>query len=157
MAFWILFQGFFIQAIDFAFGYKYISETASEGRLVAFLFPLTFLKYGLPVAFVVVVYVALRGVLASQQAVIAALLFCNFKLATLLVQVLVGPLRSHQKLYEWAMSDFVFVSQLELVVVLTYLSLLFGSFAVSRRRGESNEDALVSCAMSSRPTVSNAR
>jgi hypothetical protein len=132
MGFWILFQGFFIPAIDFAFGYKYISETASEGRIVALLFPLVLLKYGLPIGLIVLIYVAHVGVLSSRQVVIATLLFCNCKLATLLVQILVGPLRSHQKLYELAMSDFVFVSQLGLIVGLSYIAALAGSFMAGR-------------------------
>ncbi len=55
---------------------------------------------------------------------IAALIFCNLKLAALLVQILVGPLGTQQKFYELAMSDFVFVSQVELISVLTYLGLV---------------------------------
>jgi hypothetical protein len=42
----------------------------------------------------------------------------------LLVQILVGPLGTQQKFYELAMSDFVFVSQVELISVLTYLGLV---------------------------------
>jgi hypothetical protein len=132
MAFWILFQGFFIQKVDFTFGLKLIGETAPEGRLVAFLYPLTLLKYGLPLAFIVFVYVALCEPANLRPTMIAALLFCNFKLATLLVQILVGPVRSHRKLYELAMSDFVFVSHVELILALSYLAVLFGSPVFNR-------------------------
>jgi hypothetical protein len=92
---------------------------------VAFTFPLTFVKYALPLALVIFTYVGLRGSpLPASRAMIAALIFCNLKLAALLVQILVGPLGTQQKFYELAMSDFVFVSQVELISVLTYLGLV---------------------------------
>jgi len=122
--FWILFQGFFTQEIDFSFALKYLSEGVSGLKQVAFTFPLTFVKYALPLALVIFTYVGLRGSLPASRAMIAALIFCNLKLATLLVQVLVGPLGTQQKFYELAMSDFVFVSQVELISVLTYLGLV---------------------------------
>src|SRR5438552_334236 len=42
--FWILFQGFFTQEIDFSFALKYLSEGVSGLKQVAFTFPLTFVK-----------------------------------------------------------------------------------------------------------------
>jgi len=143
MAFWTLFQGFFVQEIDFTFGMKYMGEMASEGQLFLFLYPLTLLKYGLPLALAVFIFVAIRGARNSSQAVVAALIFCNFKLATLLVETLVGPLRSHQKIYELAMSDFVFVSQVELILVLSYLGVLAGSLVVKRPQRASIEAPVV--------------
>jgi len=122
--FWILFQGFFTQEIDFSFALKYLSEGVSGLKQVAFTFPLTFVKYALPLALVIFTYVGLRGSLAASRAMIAALIFCNLKLAALLVQILVGPLGTQQKFYELAMSDFVFVSQVELISVVTYLGLV---------------------------------
>ena len=122
--FWILFQGFFTQEIDFSFALKYLSEGVSGLKQVAFTFPLTFVKYALPLALVIFTYVGLRGSLPACRAMIAALIFCNLKLAALLVQILVGPLGTQQKFYELAMSDFVFVSQVELISVLTYLGLI---------------------------------
>ena len=91
---------------------------------MAFAFPLTFVKYALPLVLVVFTYVGLRGLLPARQAMIAALIFCNLKLAALLAQILVGPLGTQQKFYELAMSDFVFVSQVELIAALTYLGMV---------------------------------
>jgi hypothetical protein len=124
MTFWMLFQGFFIQEIDFSFALKYLPEKVSGLAEMAVCFPLTFVKYALPLVLVVLTYVGLRGLLTATQAMIAALIFCNLKLAALLVQSLVGPLGTQQKFYELAMSDFVFVSQVELIAALTYLGLL---------------------------------
>ena len=131
MTFWMLFQGFFIQEIDFSFALKYLPEKVSGLTEIAFSFPLTFVKYALPLALVVFTYVGLRGLLTGRQAMIAALIFCNLKLAALLVQILVGPLGTQQKFYELAMSDFVFVSQVELIAALTYLGLVL-SLSVRR-------------------------
>jgi hypothetical protein len=131
MTFWMLFQGFFIQEIDFSFALKYLPEKVSGLTEIAFSFPLTFVKYALPLALVVFTYVGLRGLLTARQAMIAALIFCNLKLAALLVQILVGPLGTQQKFYELAMSDFVFVSQVELIAALTYLGLVL-SLSVRR-------------------------
>ena len=124
MTFWMLFQGFFIQEIDFSFALKYLPEGVSGLKEIAFSFPLTFVKYALPLVLVVFTYVGLRGLLAASEAMIAALIFCNLKLATLLLQIFLGPLGTHQKFYELAMSDFVFVSHVELIVSLTYLGLV---------------------------------
>ncbi len=137
MAFWILFQGFLIQNVDFAFAMKYFGESASEKRLFVFLYPLTLLKYGLPLALIVLVYFALAPPQNASRVVVASLIFCNFKLATLLVQILVGPLHSHQKLYELAMSDFAFVSQVELILALSYLVFLAASALNARLASES--------------------
>jgi hypothetical protein len=131
MTFWMLFQGFFIQEIDFSFALKYLPEKISGLTEAAFTFPLTFVKYALPLVLVVFTYVGLRGLLTARQAMIAALIFCNLKLAALLVQILVGPLGTQQKFYELAMSDFVFVSQVELIAALTYLGLVL-SLSVRR-------------------------
>jgi hypothetical protein len=131
MTFWMLFQGFFIQEIDFSFALKYLPEGVSGLKEIVFSFPLTFVKYALPLVLVVFTYVGLRGLLTARQAMIAALIFCNLKLATLLVQILVGPLGTQQKFYELAMSDFVFVSQVELIAALTYLGLVL-SLSVRR-------------------------
>ena len=117
MTFWMLFQGFFIQEIDFSFALKYLPEKVSGLTELAFCFPLTVLKYALPLVLVVFTYVGLRGLLTASEAMIAALIFCNLKLAALLLQIFVGPLGTHQKFYELAMSDFVFVSQVELITV----------------------------------------
>jgi hypothetical protein len=122
--FWILFQGFFIQEIDFSFALKYLPEGVSGLTEIAFTFPLTFVKYALPLVLVIFTYVGLRGLLTARQAMIAALIFCNLKLAALLVQIFVGPLGTQQKFYELAMSDFVFVSHVELIAALTYLGLV---------------------------------
>jgi hypothetical protein len=124
ITFWMLFQGFFIQEIDFSFALKYLPEKVSGLTEMAFAFPLTFVKYALPLVLAVFAYVGLRGLLTARQAMIAALIFCNLKLAALLAQILVGPLGTQQKFYELAMSDFVFVSQIELIAALTYLGLL---------------------------------
>lgn len=132
MTFWTVFQGFFIQDVDFAFGMKHLDETASEGRLFLLLYPFTLLKYGLPLVLTVFIYVALRGLENSRRVVIAALIFCNFKLAALLVQIFVGPFGSHQKLYELAMSDFVFVSQVLLLLAFGYMSILACAMIVRR-------------------------
>jgi hypothetical protein len=127
LALWMLLQGFFVQQIDFSFGMKFLSVATPENREFAILYPVTLLKYGLPLALIVFIFVALRGVLSSQRAVGAALLFCNFKLATLVLQSLVGPLHSHQKLYEFAMSDFVFISQITIILAASYLMAIFGA------------------------------
>jgi hypothetical protein len=124
MTFWILFQGFFIEEIDFSFALKYLPEGVSGLREMAVSFPLTILKYGLPLVLVIFTYVGLRGLLTAKRAMIAALIFCNLKLAALLVQIFVGPLGTQQKFYELAMSDFVFVSQIVLIAALTYLGLV---------------------------------
>lgn len=133
MTFWMLFQGFVIQEIDFSFALKYLPEKVSGLTEFGVAFPLTFLKYALPLVLVILVYVALRGLLGSRRAVIAALIFCNLKLVTVLVQIFVGPLGSKQKFYELAMSDFVFVSQIELILALTYLGVVLSP---SARRAE---------------------
>jgi hypothetical protein len=96
----------------------------AESSELLVLYPLTLLKYGLPVAFTVFVYVASVGGIRAAPSIVAALVFCNFKLAALIVQSLVGPLRSHQKLYEFAMSDFLFVSQILIIVAVTFLVIL---------------------------------
>jgi len=132
MAFWILFQGFFVQDINFTFGLKHLDPKASEGRLFLLLYPLTLLKYGLPLLLILFSFIALRGLRDSQRVIIAALIFCNLKLATLLVQIFVGPLRSRQKLYELAVSDFVFVSQILVIVGLSYICIV--AFAASLGR-----------------------
>jgi Type I phosphodiesterase / nucleotide pyrophosphatase len=124
MTFWMLFQGFFIQEIDFSFALKYLPERVSGLTEIAFGFPLTFVKYALPLVLVVFTYVGLRGLVAASEAMIAALIFCNLKLGALLVQIFVGPLGTHQKFYELAMSDFVFVSHVVLIASLTYLGLV---------------------------------
>jgi hypothetical protein len=124
MTFWMLFQGFLIQEIDFSFALKYLPERVSGLTEIAFGFPLTFVKYALPLVLVVFTYVGLRGLVAASEAMIAALILCNLKLAALLVQIFVGPLGTHQKFYELAMSDFVFVSHVVLIASLTYLGLV---------------------------------
>jgi len=124
MTFWMLFQGFFIQEIDFSFALKYLPEKVSGLTEMAVAFPLTWLKYALPLILVVFVFTGLRGVLAASQALIGGLIFCNLKLAALLIQIFVGPLGTREKFYELAMSDFVFVSQIVLIVALTYIGLL---------------------------------
>jgi phosphopentomutase/2,3-bisphosphoglycerate-independent phosphoglycerate mutase family metalloenzyme len=124
MTFWMLFQGFFIQEVDFSFALKFLPEKVSGLTEMAFSFPLTFVKYALPLVLVVFTFVGLRGLLTARRAMIAALIFCNFKLATLLAQIFIGPLGTQQKFYELAMSDFVFVSQLELIAALTFLGLV---------------------------------
>jgi Metalloenzyme superfamily len=123
MTFWTLFQGFFIQEVDFSFALKYLPEKVSGLTELAVCFPLTWLKYALPVVLVVFVFFGLRGGLRGRQAVIAALIFCNLKLAALLLQIFLGPLGTQQKFYELAMSDFVFVSQVLLIAGLTYVGL----------------------------------
>jgi hypothetical protein len=45
-------------------------------------------------------------------------------LAALLVQIFFGRLGTQQKFYEVAISDFVFVSQLELIAALTFLGMV---------------------------------
>jgi len=124
MTFWILFQGFFIQEIDFSFALRYLPEKTSELTEFAVAFPLTLLKYALPLAMVILVYVGLRGLRTASRSMIAALIFCNLKLAALLVQIFFGRLGTQQKFYEVAISEFVFVSQLVLIAALTYLALV---------------------------------
>ena len=124
MTFWILFQGFFIQEIDFSFALRYLPEKTSELTEFAVAFPLTLLKYALPLVMVILVYVGLRGLRTASRAMIAALIFCNLKLATLLVQIFFGRLGTQQKFYEVAISEFLFVSQLVLIAALTYLGLV---------------------------------
>ena len=131
MSFWMLFQGFLIQEIDFSFALKFLPEKVSGLTEFGFAFPLTFVKYALPLLLIILVYVALRGLLGAKQAVIAALIFCNLKLVALLLQIFVGPLGTKQKFYELAMSDFVFVSQIELITALIYIALVI---CVSDRR-----------------------
>ena len=60
----------------------------------------------------------------ASRSMIAALIFCNLKLAALLVQIFFGRLGTQQKFYEVAISEFVFVSQLVLIAALTYLALV---------------------------------
>jgi hypothetical protein len=133
MTFWMLFQGFLIQEIDFSFALKYLPEKVSGLTEFGVAFPLTFVKYALPLVLVILVYVSLRGLLGSRQAMIAALIFCNLKLVALLVQIFVGRLGTKQKFYELAMSDLVFVSQIELILALTYLGVVL---SLSARRAE---------------------
>jgi hypothetical protein len=124
MTFWLLFQGFFIQEIDFSFALRYLPEKISGLTEFAFAFLLTLLKYGLPLVMVIFVYVGFRGLLTASRAMIAALIFCNLKLAALLVQIFFGRLGTQQKFYEVAISDFVFVSQLELIAASTFLGMV---------------------------------
>ena len=124
MTFWTLFQGFFIQEVDFSFALKLLPEKMSELTEMVFCFPFTLVKYALPLIVVVLTFVGLRGLLTARRAMIAALIFCNFKLATLLAQIFIGPLGTHQKFYELAMSDFIFVWQIELIAALTYIGLI---------------------------------
>jgi phosphopentomutase/2,3-bisphosphoglycerate-independent phosphoglycerate mutase family metalloenzyme len=124
MTFWILFQGFFIQEIDFSFALRYLPEKTTELKEFVFAFPLTLLKYALPLVLVILGYVGFRGLLTASRAIITALIFCNLKLAAILVQIFFGRLGTQQKFYELAMSDFVFVSQLELIAALTFLGLV---------------------------------
>ena len=131
MSFWMLFQGFLIQEIDFSFALKFLPEKVSGLTEFGVAFPLTFVKYALPLLLIILVYVALRGLLGAKQAVIAALIFCNLKLVALLLQIFVGPLGTKQKFYELAMSDFVFVSQIMLITALIYIALVI---CVSDRR-----------------------
>ena len=105
MTFWMLFQGFFIQEVDFSFALKFLPEKVSELTEMAFSFPLTFVKYALPLVLVIFTFVGLRGLLTARKAMIAALIFCNFKLATLLAQIFIGPLGTQQKFYELAMKN----------------------------------------------------
>jgi hypothetical protein len=129
ITFWMLFQGFLIQEIDFSFALKFLPEGVSGLKQFAVTFPLTFVKYALPLVLVIFVYVGLRGLLGARQAMIAALIFCNLKLAALLVQIFVGGLGTKQKFYELAISDLVFVSQIELITALTYLGLVLSMSA----------------------------
>jgi hypothetical protein len=138
LAFWMLFQGFFVQQIDFSFGMRFLSGEMQENREFVILYPLTLLKYGLPLALIVFIYVALWGVGPSQQTILAALIFCNLKLATLLLQSLAGPLQSHQKLYEFAMSDFIFVSQITVILAVSYLAILLATWVGQARSGARN-------------------
>lgn len=124
MTFWILFQGFFIQEIDFSFALRYLPEKTTELKEFVFAFPLTLLKYALPLVLVILGYVGFRGLLTASRVIITALIFCNLKLAAILVQIFFGRLGTQQKFYELAMSDFVFVSQLELIAALTFLALV---------------------------------
>ena len=124
MTFWILFQGFFIQEIDFSFALRYLPEKTTELKEFVFAFPLTLLKYALPVVLVILGYVGFRGLLTASRAIITALIFCNLKLAAILVQIFFGRLGTQQKFYELAMSDFVFVFQLELIAALTFLGMV---------------------------------
>ena len=133
MTFWMLFQGFLIQEIDFSFALKYLPEKVSGLTEFGVAFPLTFVKYALPLVLVILVYVALRGLLASRQVMIAALIFCNLKLVALLVQIFVGRLGTKQKFYELAMSDLVFVSQIEIILALTCLGVVL---SLPARRAE---------------------
>jgi len=124
MTFWILFQGFFIQEIDFSFALRYLPEKTTELTEFIFAFPLTLLKYASPVVLVILGYVGFRGLLTASRAIITALIFCNLKLAAILVQIFFGRLGTQQKFYELGISDFVFVSQLELIAALTFLGLV---------------------------------
>ncbi len=124
MTFWTLFQGFFIQEIDFSFALRYLPEKVSGLTEMAVCFPLTWLKYALPLVVVVLVFVGLRGLVNARQGAIAALIFGNLKLAALLVQISIGPLGTEQKFYELGMSDFLFVSQVLLITALTYFVLV---------------------------------
>ncbi len=124
MTFWTLFQGFFIQEIDFSFALRYLPEKVSGLTEMAICFPLTWLKYALPLVVVVLVFVGLRGLVNARQGAITALIFGNLKLAALLFQISIGPLGTEQKFYELGMSDFLFVSQVLLITALTYLVLV---------------------------------
>ena len=67
----MLFQGFFIQEIDFSFALRYLPEKISELTEFAVAFPLTLLKYALPLVMVILVYVELRGLRRASRAMIA--------------------------------------------------------------------------------------
>jgi hypothetical protein len=137
-AFWILFQGYFVQKIDFTFALKYFSEVEPEFLLFGLVYVAAFFKYSLLVALIMIILAALTSPDDLRRLVTSILLFSNVKLLALFTQVFTGALEHREKLYEIAISDTIFVFNMMLIVALYYgavrLASTCGERLTSRRQ-----------------------
>lgn len=120
---WVLLRGFFISHVKYQFAFDLFGEFAKESRLALVFGLATLLKYGLPLFFALLVYCCRKGRTAAMPALAGLLVLLQLKLLALLLQALLIPLRTTEKLQELALADLTIVLAITLFVALTCLVL----------------------------------
>jgi hypothetical protein len=123
---WVLLRGFFINHVGYHFAFDLLGEFTQESHLALAFGLATLLKYGLPLFFALLVYHLRRRGAAGMHAFSGLLFLLQLKLLLLLIQALLVPLRTAEKLNELALADLAFILGILLVVVLATLLLWLG-------------------------------
>ena len=120
---WVQVRGFFITHVDYHFAFDLFGDFAREGPQALAFAAATVLKYGLPLVFAILAYRCRKGAGATARALAGVLFLLQLKLITLLLQALLVPLATAEKLGELAVADLAFVLGILLTVALTCLAL----------------------------------
>jgi hypothetical protein len=119
---WVLMRGFVINHVDYSFAFDLLGEFRQESLLALAFAVATLLKYGLPLAFALLFYRLRRGRNAAMTVFSGLLFLLQLKLFYLLIQTLLIPLRTDEKLHELALAEMVFF--LGILVILAFVWLL---------------------------------
>jgi hypothetical protein len=120
---WVQVRGFFITHVDYHFAFDLFGDFTREGPQALAFAAATVLKYGLPLVFAILAYRCRKGPEATARVLAGVLFLLQLKLITLLLQALLVPLATAEKLGELAVADLAFVLGILLTVVLAGLAL----------------------------------
>ncbi len=120
---WVLMQGFFINHADYNFAFDLLGELRRESLLALAFAMATLLKYGLPLAFAMLFYRLRRGRTAFLIVFPGLLFLMQLKLFFLLIQALLIPLRTDEKLHELALAEIVFFLGILIITIIVWLPL----------------------------------
>lgn len=130
---WFVIGGFSIARFDFSFTYDLLAWVRTDAAFFAMALPLSILKYGLPVA-VILVFLVLHLESEEIEKLFSGILsLLQLKLAFLFAQFLFGSLRSGEKLHELAIGEVATLSLLLVLVAVIYALLVGVSHLASRR------------------------
>ena len=121
---WAIFRGFFMENIDFRFGFSMIPKMDNELIYFFCFFILSFLKYLLPILWIFWVIYCLLGEKRLFEISNNIFWILNLKALALLFQIQIGSLAEGNKVFELAKNDLVFVMGLILNLIPCYLFLL---------------------------------
>lgn len=114
---WFMLEGFFIGQVDFNFAFSFLKHLERERDVAALASVMTFFKHALPLWSMPFLLVGLVPSERAQRWTRWAFLALHLKLIALLMQIVIGPLGSAQKLYELALSEFLFVVSLGIIML----------------------------------------
>ena len=123
---WVLLRGFFINHVDHHFAFDLLGEFTEESHLALAFGLATLLKYGLPLFFALLIYYLRRRGESAMAAFSGLFFFLQLKLHFLVIQSLLVPLRTTEKLHELALADLVCILGILSIVAFAYLLLWLG-------------------------------
>ncbi|MCU0558952.1 MAG: alkaline phosphatase family protein [Desulfobacterales bacterium] len=120
---WVLMRGFFINHVDYHFAFDLLGGIRRESSLALAIAMATLLKYGLPLAFALLFFRLRRGRDAFRVVFPGLLFLLQLKLFFLLIQALLIPLRTDEKLHELALAEIVFFLGILIIALIVWLLL----------------------------------